>query len=284
MTKVQQQKISIVSEGTRLAATLALAGSTAPLLVLVHGFAGNKNESGLFTQAADFFGENGFSVLRFDFRGCGENGGSFKRVRLHDLITDLHSVFGYIKSDPLLQPLPLGFVGFSLGAGIGLLADPPVDAYLFWSPAIYTRTDMVPRYRPELDSKGYVIKGSVKVSKEFIYDLDSDAIPNALKAVRAPVFLVHGTGDQRIPCKSSEKASRVLMNASIKTKISLIPDADHSFRNDLDLRRRVFSESLTWLRDLLVETNTSDQSSHSFPLPHTLGSHHADRPWAFPLA
>jgi alpha-beta hydrolase superfamily lysophospholipase len=275
MATIEQHKLVIGSEGATLSATLALAGRAAPLLVLVHGFAGNKNESGLFTEAARYFGENGFSVLRFDFRGCGENSGSFKRVRLHDLIADLRSVFEYIKSDPHLEPLPLGFIGFSLGAGLGVLANPPVDSYVFWSPAIYTKTDMVPRYRPELESRGFVIKGSIKVSKEFIHDLDSEAIPHSLRAVRAPVLIVHGTGDQRIPYKSSEKAIRALRNAPAKADIILIPGADHSFRNQPYSRQRLLSESLTWLqRGLLDVTFTETQVLDKIDYPGSFGHPH----------
>lgn len=276
MPMIEQHKLVISSEDTTLSATLAVVRPDAPLLVLVHGFAGNKNEAGLFSEAARYFGENGFSVLRFDFRGCGENTGSFKRVRLHDLVADLRSVCEFIKSDPFLGPLPLGFVGFSLGAGIGVLANPPVDSYVFWSPAIYTKTDMVPRYRPELDSKGFVIKGSIKVSKEFIHDLDSEAIPHSLKAVRAPVLLIHGTGDQRIPFKSSDKATRVLRNAPTKANLILIPGADHSFRNNLYSRQRLFSESLNWFQaSLLNVSSVETQDFDKIDYPRSFGHPHS---------
>lgn len=272
MIKFQNHKFSVLSDGEPLAADLALAGPRAPLLVLAHGFGGNKNEGGLFTQAKHYFGQNGFSVLRFDFRGCGENSGSFKRIRLQHLVNDIHSVFSYIKSNRRLEALPVGFVGFSLGAGIGLLAGLPVDAYVFWSPAIFTRTDMVPRYLHELDAKGFIIKGNIKVSKDFIHDLNSDAIPNSLRSVRSPVLIVHGTSDQRIPFYSSEKAKALLQGTARRSKVVLIQGADHSFRNDPYCRQQVFSESLNWLQESLFERLAdSDLSARFHP---QVSNHH----------
>jgi alpha-beta hydrolase superfamily lysophospholipase len=246
--KIQTKKFCIPSGGSSLASVLTIESPAAPLVVLAHGFAGNKNENGLFVQAAEYFSRNGLSTLRFDFSACGENGGKFKTVRIHDLVADLQSVFFYIKSNPSLRSLPIGFVGFSLGAGIGLLSGVPIDSYVFWSPAIYTRTDMVPRYEEELDRKGFVIKGNVKISKGFIDDLDSDAIPNSLSGLTNPVLLIHGSADQRIPHASSMRAFGVLRQASCQSKLVIIPGADHSYRTDPAMRERVLAISSDWLR------------------------------------
>jgi pimeloyl-ACP methyl ester carboxylesterase len=253
-TEIQQHRFPIQNGATSLASVLAVASPTAPLLVFAHGFAGNKDENGLFSEASDYFVDRGFSVLRFDFRACGENKGAFKAVRLPDLVADLRNVFAYIESTPSLQWLPIGFVGFSLGAGIGLLAELRVQAYVFWSPAIYTRTDMVPRYQAEVKEKGYVIKGDIEVSKDFIGDLSSDIIADRLRGITAPVLLIHGTADQRIPYSSTERAFKTLRKKSKDCRISVISGADHSFRNNVRARRQLFSTSLEWLQRKLPRT------------------------------
>lgn len=251
MTSIHQQEITIRSGERKLAADLSLASKTAPLLVFVHGFAGDRNEKGLFTEARDYFVERGFSVLRFDFQACGDSTGSFRRVRLNDLVDDLQSVFSHIRSDVSLSSVPVGLVGFSLGAGIGLLAGVPVATYIFWSPAIYTKTDMVPRYKTELDCNGIIIKGDIEVSKEFIHDLDSNAICHSLDSVGVPVLLIHGTEDQRIPWTSTERAGQRLARFTHAETV-LVPGGDHSFRTSSQLRQRVFSASLDWLRRIIV--------------------------------
>jgi len=258
MTGVEEIKLSVRSGTTSLAAVLTRESTAAPLVVFAHGFAGNKNENGLFVQAADYFARHGLSVLRFDFRACGENGGKFKNVRLYDLVSDLENIFLYIKSDPQLRLLPIGFVGFSLGAGIGLLSTVPIDSYVFWSPAIYTRNDMVPRYENELEEKGFIVKGNVKISKGFIDDLDSDAIPNSLCGLTTPVLLIHGSADQRIPYTSSMRALRILQ-ASSKSKLVTIPEADHAYRANPQMRQQVFATSCDWLLSHL----SRDSEPHS---------------------
>lgn len=255
----KETRFAIQSAGTTLASALTILSPTAPLLVFAHGFAGNKNENGLFTEARDYFTRNGFSVLRFDFRGCGENTQTFSNVRLHDLVSDLEAVFLYIKSDNSLRTVPIGLIGFSLGAGLALLAGIPVDSYVFWSPAIYTRTDMVPRYEPELTEKGYIVKGSTRVSKEFIADLDSDSIPNSLSGLSTPVLLIHGSADQRIPYTSSEVALRELRKTSPKARLVIMPGSDHSYRADPSARARVFSISRDWLESHLYEPSEREE-------------------------
>ncbi len=256
---IQEKRFFINTGPAPLASALAMRSSTAPLLVLAHGFAGNKNENGLLLQARDHFLRNGFSVLRFDFRACGGSEGKFKNVRLYDLVTDLQSVFMHIKSDRILRSSPIGYVGFSLGAGIGLMAGVPVDCYVFWSPAIYTRTDMVPRYEPELAEKGYVIKGSIKVGKEFIEDLNSDIIPSSLSGLTTPVLMVHGSADKRIPIASSRRALDVLRRGTAKSsRLEVIEGGDHSYRVDPRMREHVFSVSCRWFREHLAEQAHDD--------------------------
>lgn len=269
--KINQNSFWVQSADGQLASVLTIASPTAPLLVFSHGFAGNKNENGLFSTAVDYFSRHGFSTLQFDFRACGENKGSFKKVGLLDLVGDLDSIFRYIKLQPSLKNLPIGLIGFSLGAGIGLLSKPPVDTYLFWSPAIYTKSDMVPRYLPEINERGYVVKGGIEVGKKFIYDLDSDRIPNALSGVGVPTLLVHGTRDERIPHTSTQRAARLLKETSCESEILLVDGADHSFRRELHFREVLLSASLKWLDKHLPRENTTErigEPSDRWPVPH----------------
>lgn len=201
-----EKSISIANGSLGLSAHLSTASREAPLLVLAHGFAGNKSENGLFSEASDFLAKRGFSILRFDFRGCGDSPGSFRQVRLSDLQTDLKSVLRFVHETDEVRPAAVGLIGFSLGAAVAILLRPRLPkVFVFWSPAIFTATDMFPRYQTrevldQIREKGFFVKAGLEVSREFMDDLVNNEIEYSIRGMRAPVLLLHGEKDSRIPC------------------------------------------------------------------------------------
>lgn len=229
---------------TSLSAELTCVSESDPLLLFAHGFAGDKDEKGLFSEAAEYFFARGYSVLRFDFRGCGTNNGSFRNVRIADLENDLKNVLAFVSKDIPLKPKSIGVVGFSLGATISILANPKgVKAYAFWSPAIFTDRDMYPRYNTaeiheELSSRGFFVKSNLEVGPGFLSDLKENAVREKIKQVSKPVLMIHGDKDTRIPASSTKEASLMFRR---RPTLCLIPGADHSFRDDPVHRNHAFS-------------------------------------------
>lgn len=243
------RRIRIQSGGISIAAKLTVLSTSAPVLILAHGFAGNMDEGGLFVGARDFFAGRGFSVLRFDFRGCGESGGDFRAVRLNDLAEDILNVVKFARSCEAVKPSAIGLVCFSLAAGVAILANPGhVGAHVFWSPAVYTDRDMAPRYRTpsiadQIARQGWFDKGGLQVGEQFLEDISGKQIERSLTRFRHPVLVVHGRNDQRIPSASSEELIRHLPRSS---NLRLIPDADHSFRSQPTHREWLFSATAAW--------------------------------------
>src|SRR5271155_5466123 len=59
------------------------------LVILCHGFTGNKIESGrLFVQTARALQQAGISALRFDFMGSGDSSGEFNQMTPDTQIQD----------------------------------------------------------------------------------------------------------------------------------------------------------------------------------------------------
>lgn len=267
--EAEEQRITISSDGHKLAAALTGADTQTPLIVFAHGFGGDKNEKGLFLSARDYLCGSGFSVLRFDFRCCGENSGSFRDVRVQDLVSDLQNVFGYIRESPALSGRAIGFVGFSLGAGLGILAGIEARSFVFWSPAIYTETDMAPRYEtPEIASEraklGYMRKGLLDVGDQFIEDLKSGAIGDRLSTVHCPTLMIHGDADQRIPFASSVRAIKALSETNRRCRLRKIPGADHAFRNGRQTREWLFSATAEWFSKCLRPAKQSRRLQQTF--------------------
>ena len=66
-------------------------------VIMVHGFTGDKDEKGLFIEAANFLINKGYSVLRFDIRGSGESEGDFSEVGINDQKEDFLVAVDFLK-------------------------------------------------------------------------------------------------------------------------------------------------------------------------------------------
>jgi len=105
------------SDGVRLAGSyLALPGPRG-IFVLVHGFKTDRRE---MTGYAALLVREGFSVLLYDGRGCGESGGVFGVGATED--RDVIGAVDFLRSKREPGAEHIFVLGISLGAGVALLA------------------------------------------------------------------------------------------------------------------------------------------------------------------
>ena len=85
----------------------AKAGKKTPLLVLCHGFGGNK-EGKLFDCLVDSLNKKGIAVLRFDFNGHGKSEGKFEDMTVLNEIEDAKCILRYASSLPWVSKIAMG--------------------------------------------------------------------------------------------------------------------------------------------------------------------------------
>ena len=103
------------------------------LIILCHGFKGDKSEKGRFTATVQQLNQNGFHALVFDFSGSGEN--RREPILLSRQVTDLEDVARWATANGYGD---IGTIGLSFGGITALMADlPHRKAAVFWSPALY---------------------------------------------------------------------------------------------------------------------------------------------------
>jgi len=232
-------------EGNLLSYTLNNGMPQRPIIVLVHGFTGNKHENGLFVESDTFFKKQGYNVFRFDMTGVGESTGEFMHTSLEQQVSDLSRALDYIKKEK--YPC-IGLIGFSLGATVSLLTNlEGVDALALWSPALFPSRDMFPRYdtkevRRELLEKGYISKAGLKVGSTIINDLRTCDLVPAMRGLQKPVLLLHGTADPRIDYRNTQGAVGYFPNASLQ----LIDGANHSYKGNDIHRMEVLTKTCDW--------------------------------------
>src|SRR5271157_1238463 len=102
-----------------------------PLVILCHGFTGNREEWGRFPAMANALAETGIDAITFDFTGSGEN--VRKPVTLARQIEDLVDVSAWAREQGYER---IGTLGLSFGGLTALLAPlPERKVAVFWAPA-----------------------------------------------------------------------------------------------------------------------------------------------------
>lgn len=195
-----------------------LPGS-APHYVFLHGLGSVRvgEKSSLLLAHAR---ASGRACLRFDLRGHGESSGRLGRVAVSELIDDTARVLAAIGGGDV--------VGSSLGglvaAHVAARRPELVRRLALLAPAF----GLLPRLAERLDphgrmwtnqGQGFFVEPRVLADAR---ELDEQGLPARLSV---PTLVVHGTGDDVIPHRMSERFFAAL--ASPQKQLWLVPGGDH---------------------------------------------------------
>ena len=139
---MQETELQIPSRrGSRIPATLVLPEGEGPfpLVALVHGFAGSRQEGGGYPREAEALAQAGIASIRMDFAGCGDSRESFRHATLREMAEDVVCCMDYACAHAPIDRARLGLQGMSLGGRIVMellnSAPLPVAAAALISPA-----------------------------------------------------------------------------------------------------------------------------------------------------
>ncbi len=96
-----------------------------PCIVLCHGFCGVKEL--LLPTFAQYFSDNGFAALTFDYRGFGESGGEPGRLVPNLQIEDIQEAINYVCSLPQIDSSKIALWGTSFGGANAIVAATQTD-------------------------------------------------------------------------------------------------------------------------------------------------------------
>jgi Acetyl esterase (deacetylase) len=126
-----------------------------PLVIVCHGYMGNKDENGFFyggvrrgsdggvhrgsnAGVAERLADLGIATVRMSFPGCGDSGESFEFYNNENMISDAERSYEYVLKNYNIDLQRIGLLGWSNGGRIGaLFADrhPEVKVMVLWAPA-----------------------------------------------------------------------------------------------------------------------------------------------------
>jgi len=248
---VVQRHLETENHGLTLRGTAYLppsieAGKRAPTVLMLHGFTGNRIESGFFfTQIGRALAARGVAAVAFDFRHSGESDGSFDQMLISGELDDALRLTDWLGGQPFVDRSRLGLLGFSLG---GLLASAVVarrSVYRALTLIAPTTVHNICRFARERERDGVVSIGPHTLAPDFFDDVrglnpvvDGTVHPG-------PTLLVQGEADPTVVPDIAMAYAEARRRAGRPIEVERIPDADHVF-NRPEPRARAIDRIAAW--------------------------------------
>jgi pimeloyl-ACP methyl ester carboxylesterase len=211
-------------------------GDLSRVIVMSHGFMGEKEERGRFALMADVLKTRGFSSFLFDFSGCGLSDDVL--ITVESQVDDMKAAIQFVKS---LGYRRIGLLGLSLGGLYCFLAyDQAVEALALWAPVTEGKTPTklkTPEIAQEFAEKGYaVLKDKqgrgYRIHKRYLEERLAVNQQATLSKVACPVLIIHGAEDEFVPLEHSQNAMQYLNGSS---RLWIIEGAKHDLKERLDV-------------------------------------------------
>lgn len=252
-TSAQSQNISIDGDHGKLSAVLQTPDGKEkfPLVIICHGFTGNKN-SLLLTDLANQLEARGIASIRFDFNGHGASEGDFQDMTLLNEIVDAKKVYDYARGLPNVTTISIA--GHSQGGVVasmlaGELGAKKINRVVLLAPAAVLRDDAIrgnlfgvhydasnpPEY-VEISNNG----NSWRIGRNYILTAQTLPIYETAEKFTGPALMIHGTGDVVVPYTYSLSYKKIYKNGTVE----LLDGDDHGFNDDKSRAARIAVEFL----------------------------------------
>lgn len=226
-------------------------GNKDSIIVMSHGFTGDRHEWGRNTKNALSFQEEGYNVLTFDFSGCGESDDDSLTVAKQ--VDDLNCIIKFISKEKISN---ICLFGHSLGGLVSLICYSPIINCIILSAPITNKREGYLEYKfskdqqNELKEKGYITKVRDEgVRRKFIIDqqmiIDRETVDQEeiLSNIDCPVLIIHGKDDEVVPVNDSISAMHYLND---QAKLEIIENTGHNFEGSVKTRGNL---AINWLKN-----------------------------------
>lgn len=227
---MEKRYVEMKSRGLTLRGFLELPDAPrdgqVPLLVMFHGFTGDKCEKHfLLSRLSRNVVAEGVATLRFDFGGSGDSDGEFIDMTPLTEVEDGISILQYGASLREIDVSRVGLFGFSLGGfvatNVAARKQECLSRLILVSPGIATHKKM----EKSLHDCGRALRGSLEVSEKFVTDGYSLDPLSAARTFDRPVSIIQGTSDVAVTPETAELYKAAFPDASL----TYVGGADHAY-------------------------------------------------------
>ena len=207
------------ARGTNLHATITLPDyladedtandADAPLVVMCHGFTGNRGGDGHFQPLADTLAASGIASIRVDFAGNGESEEPFTAYTLQSMYDDIESAISYMRGAyPITQ---VGLLGHSMGGRVvSLHLSESIAAAALWSPANgnglnglefidHDANNLESMRQAAVEAGSYDVSGwNVTISADFVNQMDTSHPCDFIREYTGALLVAFNGGDTEL--------------------------------------------------------------------------------------
>ena len=210
--QARTERITLQGHHGRLVAEIQMPDAMprrCPIVIICHGFTGNRNEI-LHRTLADGLEAQGIASIRFDFNGHGESEGLFEQMTIPNEIEDARCVYNFIRADERFGKI--GIMGHSQGGVVasmlaGQLGKKAIKAVALFAPAAVIRDDAIRGsilnqpgdHGDPLDPPETIEVWGHKLGREYVTTAFWLPIYETAAGYRGPACIIHGTGDRVVP-------------------------------------------------------------------------------------
>ena len=214
-------------KGFNLRGYLELPENAKKIVVMYHGFTGNKTEhNGHFRNLARLLAKVGVASIRMDYHGNGESDGEFSDFTFLDAVDDAKRILEYAHNVEGIEEVAI--LGFSFGGGLaGLIAnDENCDQLVLISAAANMPQLTLNKYEGwrKLEN-GNVYFNGFELSKDFGNGLIGRNMYENTSKLTKPVLVIQARNDQAVPYLYGVKYAVSYKNS----RLHIVKDAGHGY-------------------------------------------------------
>ena len=203
-----------------------------PLVVMLHGFAGNKDEGNGFVYIARALAKRGIASIRMDFAGTGDDTRAFTDYTLDGAAADATDCVDYALANANIDETRLGIFGYSNGGRITTMITASDDRYqarALLAPAVIADSTSDQANLEECAETGYReiewYGRTLQVGKEY-YESAIRFAENLAEyeKTQLPTLVIRGTNDTMV----TEDVVNPFVEA-VGADLLMIQGADHGY-------------------------------------------------------
>lgn len=189
------------------------AGTTTPmgLVVMCHGFTGNRAGDGHFAPLASLLAQQGIASIAVDFPGCGDSTEPYTAYTMDNIRADIDAAIAYMQNTYPIRDGGVGLVGHSMGGrAVSLRLGEDIAAAALWSPANNEGLDGIefldhdPAGRQALldrarqEGSVFLSGWNVEVSCDWLEQMAVSSPWQQIRDYRGPVLVAFAGGDPEL--------------------------------------------------------------------------------------